>query len=367
MNIAQSGKVLTMSHALDFSLGKAAIAYNASEGKPWHGFGAAKPEDAKWTLDDWITNAGLDYEVHKSPAIYHVPNPNFDAKAPLSADNSPMQQRSYENRAVLYRTDTLEALSVMSESHYTPAQPRELLEGLFQLVEGNGFEMDVAGALRGGKVVWGLAKRIDGQGDIAGDVIKPYVLLLTSYDGSYARTGRLTSVRVVCQNTVSYSSFVDGNTTAKQRNNGEFDANKLFDQLGEFDNAFDEYMAAMRAMSDVKMTSDTLKRFFAKLYSPKALKNEEQWLKTELDFDREGVSSNQRNNVATLLDIFRDSPGSALPSADGTLFGALNAVTFYQDHAARTKNDLRWESATIGNGNRSKDKALEVAMEMVSI
>lgn len=346
-----------MSHALDFSLGKAAIAYNAKGGVPWHGFGEAKPEGVTWTLDDWLNNAGLNFDIRMAPAIYQVPNPNKPEE---------MLTRSFENRAVLYRSDTLEALSVMSESHYTPAQPRELLAGLFQLIEGNGFEMEVAGALKGGRVVWGLAKRLDGQGDIAGDIIKPYVLLLTSYDGTYARTGRLTSVRVVCQNTVSYSQFVDGTTTAKQRNSGEFDADKLFDQLGEFDNAFSEYIAAMRAMSDVKMTSDTLKRFFAKLYSPKALKDENNWLKTELDFDRDGVTSNQRNNVATLLELFRDSPGAELPSADGTLFGALNAVTFYQDHAARTKNDLRWESATIGNGNRNKDAAMALAMEMIS-
>jgi hypothetical protein len=118
-------------------------------------------------------------------------------------------------------------------------------------------------------------------------------------------------------------------------------------------------------MSQVKMTSDTLKRFFAKLYSPKALKSEDNWLKTELDFDRDGVTSNQRNNVAQLLEIFRDSPGSNLSSADNTLFGALNSVTFYQDHAARTKNDLRWESATIGQGNRIKDKAMELAVSMI--
>lgn len=365
-----------MSHALDFSRGKAAIAYNAKGGKPWHGLGEAKPEGVEWSLDDWVSNAGLDFEVVKAPAIYQVPNPNFDREKVTQRfgkfydENNkviePMLTRPYENRAVLYRSDTLEPLSVMSESHYTPAQPRDLLAGLMDLTKGSGFEMEVAGALKGGKVVWGLAKRIDGHGDIAGDVIKPYVLLLNSYDGTYARTGRLTSVRVVCQNTVSLSGMMDGATTAKQRNSAEFSlekANLLFDALGEFDSAFAQYLDASRAMAKVTMTSDSLRRFFTKLYAPKAFADEENWKNSPIDFDK--ATKNAENNVATLETLFRDSPGSNLESAERSLWGALNAVTFYHDHAARTKGDKRWESATLGNGNRAKDKALELAMSLI--
>ena len=349
-----------MSHALDFTLGKAAIAYRASEGKPWHGFGGHISDDMNAAQIAQV--AGVNYRVAKAPAFYSIPNPNFKEG---DDESLAMLTRSYENRAVMYRTDTGDPLSVMSESHYDPAQPIELLEGLMGLVKGNGFKMDVAGALKGGRVVWGLAKREEGQGDIAGDIILPYILLLTSYDGTYARTARATSVRVVCQNTVSLSAVMNAQTTAKQRNSGEFDADKLFTQLGEFDSAFAEYVQAVKAMSKVRMTDDKLSRFFAKLYSPKALKDDSDWLRTELDFDREGVTSNQRNNVAQMVRLFTDSPGADKAAADGTLWGALNAVTFYQDHVARTKEGKRWESATIGNGNRAKDAAMSLALEML--
>lgn len=373
-----------MSHALDFSRGKAAVAYNAKNGKPWHGLGAAKPEDANWTLDDWVENAGLNFKVKKAPAIYQVPNPLFPTsgvplpegwtnKFGVIRDENKviipeMLTRSYENRAVLYRDDTLDALSVMSESHYTPAQPRDLLAGLFQLTENSGYEMDVAGALKGGKVVWALAKRTDEQGEIAGDVVLPYVLLLNSFDGTYARTGRLTSIRVVCQNTVSLSAVTDAATTAKQRNSAEFSlekANLLLDALGQFDASFQQYLDAGRTMAATRMTDETLKRFFAKLYAPEAFKDAEAWKTSPIDWDAPKVTSNARNNVATLHELFRDSPGASLPSADGTLWGAVNAVTFYQDHAARTKGDKRWESATLGQGNRAKDGAMMLAMDLI--
>jgi phage/plasmid-like protein (TIGR03299 family) len=354
-----------MSHDLDFSLGRAAIAYKASNGKPWHGYGA-HIEDGM-TAEQIAEIAGLNFRVEKAPAFYHVPNANFDPAKPVGADNLEMLTRSYENRAVLYRDDTLEALSVMSESHYTPAQPIELLNGLMELTKDSGFEMDVCGALRGGKVVWGLAKRVGEQGEIAGDVILPHVLLLSSYDGTYARTGRLTSVRVVCQNTVSLSGMIDAKTTTKQRNSAEFTlekANDLFDNLGSYDKAFADYLEASRAMAGVKLSSDTLSRFFAKLYAPDALKDADNFLKTEINFDNKKVTTNQRNNVRDLLNIFRDSPGAELPSANGTLWGALNAVTFFQDHAARTKDNKRWESATLGAGNAKKDAALKLALSM---
>jgi phage/plasmid-like protein (TIGR03299 family) len=355
-----------MAHALDFSLGRAAIAFKANNGKPWHGYGAhILDSDGPAEI---AAKAGLDYRVMSSPALYTVPNIAFDADQPESAENPKMLSRSYENRAVLYRDDTLEALSVMSDSHYTPAQPIQLLEGLFELTKDSGYEMDVAGALKGGRVVWALAKRKDGDGAIGRDIIQPYVLLLTSYDGTYARTARLTSVRVVCQNTVSLSGMLDAKTTSKQRNSAEFSlekSNSLLSDLGQHDKAFADYLELSKQMAKQRMTPDTLQRFFAKLYAPKAFEDETKWLDSPLSWDKDKVTSNAKNNVATLHDIFKDSPGADLPSANGTLWGALNAVTFMQDHMARTKEDKRWESATIGNGNRVKDAALELAVSML--
>jgi phage/plasmid-like protein (TIGR03299 family) len=352
-----------MAHELDFTKGKAAIAYKATNGTPWHGYGEYITDDMNAAQIAKV--AGLDFEVLKAPAFYNIPNPNYNKD---DADSPQMLTRSYENRAVMYRSDTGDALSVMSESHYEPMQPIELLEGLMGLVKGKGFEMDVAGALKGGQVVWGLAKRKDEQGEIGKDVIKPYILLLSSYNGTYARTARMTSVRVVCQNTLSLSGMTDKRSTSRQRNSAEFNeeaAIKLFENLGQYDKEFADYMTLLKSAAKVKLTDDKLARFFAKLYAPKALKDESNWLKSELDFDRTGVTSNQRNNIVDLLGIFRDSPGANLPSANGTLFGALQSVTYYQDHAARTKQNKRWESATIGQGNKSKDDALALTLEML--
>lgn len=343
-----------MAHELDFSRGEAAIAYRGE--MPWHGFGNVEAPDENWTLDTWLEKASLDFTYERAPAIYMVP----DLKNP-----GQMIEKSFDGKEMVYRSDTQEALSVMSDK-YVPRQPREILGAFNEMIAKGGARMEVAGALQGGKKIWALVRLDRDAGSIGADIIKPYVLLLDSVDGTHATTARLTSVRVVCANTVAYSEYKDGATTAKGRHSGEFNANKLFAKLGEYDAAFDAFMSHLTAFSKVKMTDSMIARFFSRIYMPDCFEDADNWQRSPIDYDREGVTTNQRNTVAALLDAYRDNPGASLPSSDGTLFGAFQTVTYFQDHAARTKENKRWESATIGQGNRIKQDAFDLAMNVIS-
>lgn len=346
-----------MSHELDFSKGFAAIATGAGTEMPWHGHvnEYILPEDDAATI---ARKGGLDFTVEKSPVVYAIGN----------------EQRAFENKAVLYRSDTGEALSVMSQSHYVPAQPIELIEGLLEVVKGSGFVIDCVMALKGGKVISALARREAEPGQLGDDITMPYLGILTSFDGTFARQGSLTAIRRVCMNTVRFSLGNSETKTVKQRNSREFTiekANDLFDKLGEFDEGFANYMEVMRAMSKVKMSDSLASRFFAKLYAPDIFKDSDNWQKSTMDEDN--ITTNKKNVILDLIEAYKDSPGSELKSAKGTLYGAFNAVTFHHDHAARTKTGKgeveeckRWESASLGNGARMKEKALELATEIVS-
>jgi hypothetical protein len=62
------------------------------------------------------------------------------------------------------------------------------------------------------------------------------------------------------------------------------------------------------------------------------------------------------------------SPGSALPSRRGTLWGAVNGVTYYADHKARSRSESnRLFSAWFGQNRRLKADALNAAVEMAGI
>lgn len=69
--------------------------------------------------------------------------------------------------------------------------------------------------------------------------------------------------------------------------------------------------------------------------------------------------------VKQFINAFHNGPGSHLVTADGTAFGLLNAVTYYQDHVAPAANNgNRFDSATFGGGNIRKQHARKLALEM---
>lgn len=337
-------------HYIDNSKGFHAYAQAAGTAMPWHGIVNEYLLDTD-TPEEAAKKSGLDFSVEKVPVIYTWNN----------------ETRTFDNRSVLVRSDTGAALSVMSESHYVPAQPIDLIRGLYEVIQGTGFKIDVIMALKDGKVINALCRRETEPGQIGDDIIHPYLSLRTSFDGTFARTASLTAIREVCWNTVNYSISRKDTKAAKQRNSREFTiekANDLFDKLGEFDEAFANYMEISRAMAAFKVKDSLAGRFFAKLYAPDIFENPDAWQKSKMDEDK--ISTNKKNVIGDLLEFYKDSPGSQLESADGTLYGLFNAVTFYQDHEARTKGNKRFESATLGNGAKMKESALELAASLVA-
>lgn len=334
-----------MSHGLDFSKGRAAIAF-AGDKFPWHGYGEQKPEGVDWTIETWLEQAGADFEVVKVPSQYEW--------------NGSL--RTVRDRYQLVRNDTGESLSEMSKD-YKIHQPKDLFEFFRSITDETGeFEMRTAGVLHGGKKLWALAERKGGGEAVGEGVIKPYLLLAGSFDGTMASTGRFTTIEVVCQNTLSMSE-ADKKTQAKQKHSSDFDISRMQIDLAAFDSTFANHIERMKEMAKFKVDDQMAARFFAKLYAPECFADESKWQSCEVDQDK--LTTNQKNNVAALLDYYEDSLGHALIGNNGTLFGALRTVTFYHDHEARTKGNKRWESATVGNGNRMKNKALDLALEII--
>jgi hypothetical protein len=64
-----------------------------------------------------------------------------------------------------------------------------------------------------------------------------------------------------------------------------------------------------------------------------------------------------------ILDAIIDSPGSDLPSAKGTYWGAVNGVTYAVDHKMGTSEDSRLTNAWFGQRASLKQKALDLAVE----
>ena len=86
-----------------------------------------------------------------------------------------------------------------------PVQNHVAFEFLDTLLDSGEASIHTAGSLRGGKRVWIQAKLqkhylVGGDED---EVLEPYILVVNGHDGTMAFTVCNTSVRAVCQNTVT--------------------------------------------------------------------------------------------------------------------------------------------------------------------
>ncbi|GEQ77475.1 hypothetical protein CTTA_4480 [Comamonas testosteroni] len=121
-----------------------------------------------------------------------------------------------------YRRDTQAPLSVVS-SRYQVVQPREVLEFYRDLTEVAGYELETAGVLKAGRKFWALARTGKSAVLKGKDVVNGYLLLATSCDGTLATVAMPTTVRVVCNNTLTIA-LRDGVGAVKVPHSTAFDA-----------------------------------------------------------------------------------------------------------------------------------------------
>ncbi|WP_152224104.1 DUF932 domain-containing protein [Pseudomonas sp. SCB32] len=308
---------------------------------PWHGLGNHLPR--KQPIEIWQREAGMDWQIQESPVHFKA-----DAVGHLGSIHSFPEQK------VLYRSDTKAPLSVVSQ-RYQVVQPKEVLEFYRDLTEVSGYELETAGVLKGGRKFWALARTGQNTALKGDDQVNGYLLLATSCDGTLATTATPTTIRVVCNNTLTIA--VDGATRAiRVPHNTRFDPKAVKKQLGIAVSQWDDFMYRMRALAERKVQWHEAMGFFMNVMCdtpingalPEKLANERAMRKVQSLYEGRGR-------------------GAQLESAQGTAWGLLNAVTEYVDHERRARsNEYRLDSAWFGQGAVLKQKALDAALALAA-
>jgi phage/plasmid-like protein (TIGR03299 family) len=222
--------------------------------------------------------------------------------------------------------------------------------------------METVGALRGGATIWALAKLKGGDASIGGiDPVKAYMLFYTSHDGTLATAGRPTQTRVVCNNTLTAALKGNaGENSFRMLHNTKWTPERREEAQRVMGLAIEQVEATnviAEQLSKVKIDESDWLKFMAGLLGGADLVIEPK--KAVL------TRTAQMIKTATLT-----SPGSDLKTAKGTLWGAVNGVSYYADHDrgfSTTTQESRLTAAWFGGGNSLKTKALEVAMAMAEI
>jgi phage/plasmid-like protein (TIGR03299 family) len=308
---------------------------------PWHELGHRLPP--KQSIDVWADKAGMNWTICETPVRYMT-----EQAGPLGSI------RSFDEQKVLFRSDTKQALSVVS-GRYQVVQPKAILEFYRDLTEVSGFELETAGVLKAGRKFWALARtgkeaKLKGQ-----DLVKGFILLATSCDGSLATTATPTSIRVVCQNTLAIA--LNGAVGAvKVPHSTSFDARLVKAQLGIAVSGWDSFMYRMKTLAERKVKSHESMNYFLKVICPGANPKDPQQAMT-----------NERALKKVLALYDGDGKGADLDAAKGTAWGLLNAVTEFVDHEKRARSqEYRLDSAWFGAGAATKQRALDAALQLVA-
>jgi phage/plasmid-like protein (TIGR03299 family) len=317
---------------------KAEIAYAGDV--PWHGLGQSLSANAP--IDVWQREAGLDWQAVVSPVMYW---PDGSA-AP----------KTVVGRNVIFRNDTQQALGVVTD-RYRIHQPNEILAFFDTLVRSAGFSLEVAGAISGGKRIWALAN-VNREACVLGDdAVRGYLLLSTSFDGSTATIGQFTSVRVVCNNTLSMADRENAPSRVSLTHGARFDASLMRDKLGIIVGGFDGMMDNYRKLARQDVNSAFVKSFLSELFPPTL-----QIAKVPGKLVKQEVYADSRA-YKKVLELFDGAGiGSDLPGVSGTRWGLLNAVTQFIDHERGHNVDTRINNAWFGDGARLKSSAEELLL-----
>lgn len=287
---------------------------------PWHGLG--NQLTSQQPLETWLTEAGMSWTIEQSDVLFKVASDGLHI-------------RSHADAKVLYRSDTLAPLSVVSP-RYKVVQPSEVLHFYQDLVHAGGFELETAGCLKGGRKLWALART--GQETLlrAGDRVKAYLLLATSCDGTLCTTAQFTSVRVVCNNTLQMA-VGDKTGAVKVPHSTVFDPQVVKDALGLGLSSWGRFIGNLKQLSQHTVSPQEAEQFFHDVLG-----------EAMPDDNSLPISKNTQQLIALYSGA---GMGSMLTGARGTAWGMLNAVTEFVDHHRRARNqDYRVDSAWFGQG-----------------
>jgi len=303
--------------------------------KPWHGLG--QKIDADQPLEVWAETAHLDWTVKEASVIFNA------------ADDQ-LSLAHFEGRKVLFRSDNREPLAVVSDGYHV-VQPIQILEFFRNLTEIHGLKIHTAGSLKNGKRVWALASIPKGIKLGKGDLLYPFVLLATSYDKSLSTTGKLTTVEVVCNNTLDMSYGEGGTPCVKVPHCAIFDPQQVQIDLGLAEQAILDFAAEIDRLSNRPVSLEEAKKFFLDLFHD-AQKGED-------------YSDVPQRVVRKLGETYLRGVGQDKTATRNTAWGLVSATTRYYDHEAQSRGqDYRLESAWFGRGNNLKSKALVLASNL---
>ena len=325
---------------------------------PWHGLGIKV--SGELTPLQMQEEAQLDWTVSKRPS-YTIDAPEW------SEDVGIMQT---PNTFHIVRDSDNTVLSHCGRD-YIPIQNEDVFKFFKRFTEAGHMTMETAGSLKNGGEIWGLAK-ISEDFELAGDdLIKGYLLINQPHIVGKSMTIKLTPIRVVCNNTLTMALQDSGTASFRMPHVREFGTDVIQaaeEALGLSAQAMTEFRTNSTLLSKTKAKHSDVLDYVAEIYQPQMIaeyRNEQLLRESGKAIGEQAPLIEKLNKFPSLVvDALEQSPGANLKSARGTWWGALNAVTYVEDHLRESQTEGNaLHSAWFGAAANRKSKALSLALQ----
>jgi phage/plasmid-like protein (TIGR03299 family) len=294
------------------------IAYSGE--LPWHGIGAKL--EAGSTPQQFLEAAGLDWELNRFPLVADMGDDGYSDQIP--------------NKFGWMRSSDKKMMAV-SSGPWQPFQNKDVLDFMRRYCEAGGAQMETAGGLRDGKIVWALAKLNHSFEVRPGDRTEGYILLTSPHVVGTSINLRTTTVRVVCANTMAMAQ--SGKISYRQNHMSEFDVAGAHEAI---ELAHEELAAAearCKTIDRLKLSlEDSVKKVIVPAFAKKLL--EESDLMQNI-MDPEVMPS----SIQSIIHSMQHAPGAI----EGTGWGTLNGVTHYCDHVGGRDRATRMYRSWAGD------------------
>ena len=299
---------------------------------PWHGLGVPVSNDL--TPVQMMDKAGLNWNVREVESFVE-----FDGKRIATGQKSLVRE-----------TDGKILTNVGAD--WNPVQNETAFEFFNDFVMNGEMEMHTAGSLKGGQMVWALAKVGESFELFGDDKIDSYLLFSNPHQYGKSIDVRFTPIRVVCNNTLTFSLNSKKDNSVKVGHRTQFDPESVKESLGVAKSQLNTYKDMAEFLGSKRFTTDSLIEYYNTVFPRTADKRVQGKALSVETLSR---------NAKLAYDALEQQPGSKY--AEGSWWQAFNSVTYITDHVQGRNADNRLYSSWYGPNQSRKANALKSAVE----
>jgi phage/plasmid-like protein (TIGR03299 family) len=329
-----------MAHNLNFNKKTGTWSFASHQEKAWHGLGQVV--DKAMTTEEAIKLANLDYGVDKTNVSFQV----GDEKIPINGYYA------------TYRTDNNEYLGIV-KSRYEIVQNTEAFSFFDSIIDEGEAIFETAGVLGKGERIFITAK-LPEDFEVGGEKIQQYIMLMNSHDGSSSIVAGMTSIRVVCNNTLQAALRGLDNKVAIDHVSGAVDKLKQAHKvMGIASKYSKEVSSIFNRMVDHKMSEGDYNKFFYEILKP-------EYKKVMSQEEEREWSTRLKNIVEATTSFALTHPTQTTNEANGTLWGAYNGISGYYNYIKQyPSTESKFTTQFLGMGNQKMLKSFNHALALL--